>query len=117
MLAIHPIRSTDMTPTITPMGPGVPCYLVEWYQPPMCDAALTRAVARLEASAAIMAARGVSVMLLTIISVPSDEVLFGIFAADSAESVDETCDRAGLSASRLATATATSASPNGPTTF
>lgn len=105
-----------MNPAVNPMGPGAPCYLVEWYQPAMCESALARTAARLQASAAIMAARGVPVALLTMVSVPSDEVLFGIFTADSAESVDETCDRAGLSASRLATATAMSAPLAGPTT-
>lgn len=89
------------------MSPTAPCYLVEWYQPPVTEAALSRTAAKLRASAATMSARGFPVTLLTMVSVPSDEVLFGIFAADCADSVGETCDRAGIPASRLATAMST----------
>ncbi|AFM15255.1 hypothetical protein Mycch_0435 [Mycolicibacterium chubuense NBB4] len=90
------------------MGTTAPCYLVEWYQPPVTEAVLSQTAAKLADSAAAMSARGCPVRLLTMVSVPSDEVLFGLFAADSADHVAETCSRAGIPASRLAAAIATS---------
>ena len=37
--------------------------------------------------------------------VPTDEVLFAVFTADSANIVSQTCDRAGIPAQRVTTAT------------
>ena len=39
--------------------------------------------------------------LLMTMAVPSDEVLFGVFGAGSAEAVSEVCRRAGIPAERL----------------
>jgi hypothetical protein len=87
------------------MSSCVPCYLVEWYRAdvtgePLCDTA-----ARLSECAATMAATGSPVHLLTMLAVPADQVLFGVFTADSASAVTQTCDRAGLPAQRVTTAT------------
>jgi hypothetical protein len=41
------------------------------------------------------------VRLLMTLAVPTDEVLYGVFAAHSANTVSETCRRAGIPAERL----------------
>jgi hypothetical protein len=81
--------------------PGLPCYLVEWYSTGLIGETLDRTAATLDDSAASMSADGTPVQLLTMLSVPTDEVLFAVFAADSAPIVAKTCDRAGIPAQRL----------------
>jgi hypothetical protein len=81
--------------------PDPPCYLVEWYSPELIGAKLDRTAATLDESAASMSADGTPVQLLTMLSVPTDEVLFAVFAADSAPIVAQACDRAGIPAQRL----------------
>ena len=43
--------------------------------------------------------------LLNLLAVPTDEVLFAVFTAGSASIVAQTCDRAGIPAQRVTTAT------------
>jgi len=81
-----------------------PCYLVEWYRPAVTAAPLGDTAARLEEGAATVSHEGASVQLLMTLAVPDDEVLFGVFTADSAQSVSEACRRAGLPAERLTNA-------------
>jgi hypothetical protein len=85
-------------------APRLPCYLVEWYRPALTAAPLGDTAARLEEGAATVSHEGASVQLLMTLAVPDDEVLFGVFAADSAQSVSEACRRAGLPAERLTNA-------------
>jgi hypothetical protein len=80
---------------------SVPCYLVEWYGPRLAGEPIEDTAATLDDCAASMSIAGSSVRLLTILAVPTDEVLFGVFTADSADLVAETCQRAGLPAQRL----------------
>jgi hypothetical protein len=79
----------------------LPCYLVEWYWPDLTATQLDHTVARLERCAAEICGQGSSVQLLMTLSVPTDEVLFGVFGAGSAEAVSEVCRRAGIPAERL----------------
>lgn len=79
----------------------VPCFLVEWYGPKLAEEPIADTAAALDDCAASMSMAGSSVRLLTILAVPTDEVLFGVFTADSADIVAETCQRAGLPAQRL----------------
>jgi hypothetical protein len=81
--------------------PDLPCYLVEWYSPQLVGELLGRTAATLDESAASMSAAGTPVQLLTMLSVPADEVLFAVFVADSAPIVAQTCERAGIPAQRL----------------
>jgi hypothetical protein len=83
----------------------VPCYLVEWYHSAATEEALDDTAARLKNSAVSMSAHGSSVRLLNLLAVPTDEVLFAVFTADSATVVEETCDHAGIPAQRVTTAT------------
>jgi hypothetical protein len=86
------------------MNVPVPCYLVEWYRPSGTTESLGETAARLDECAASMSALGPPVHLLTMLAVPGDEVLFGVFTAASARAVTQTCDRAGLPAQRITTA-------------
>jgi hypothetical protein len=87
------------------MSLAVPCYLVEWYRPAVIEEPLDETAARLNASAASMSSSDSPVQLLTMLAVPADEVLFGVFTASSANVVTQTCDRAGIPAQRVTTAT------------
>lgn len=87
------------------MTAPVPCYLVEWYHSAAMEESLDDTVARLKDSAVLMSAQGSPVRLLNLLAVPTDEVLFAVFTADSASVVAQTCDRAGIPAQRVTTAT------------
>ena len=84
--------------------PRVSCYLVEWYHPEVTEDALDATAATLDESAASVSAQGSPVRLLTLVCVPTDEVLFGVFAADGAQIVAQACRRAGIPAQRLTAA-------------
>lgn len=90
--------------------PGEPCYLIEWYRPPFTEQSLELTAAKLEDCAAAMCAEGAWVQLLTLLAVPSDEVVFAVFAASSSQIAAQTCVRAGLPAERLTAAAAIRAS-------
>jgi hypothetical protein len=83
----------------------VPCYLVEWYHSAVTEEPLDDMAARLNECAASMSAQGAPVQLLNLLAVPTDEVLFAVFTADSANTVEQTCDRAGIPAQRVTIAT------------
>lgn len=87
------------------MTAPVPCYLVEWYHSAVTEEPLDNTAARLNDSAALMSEHGSTVRLLNLLAVPTDEVLFAVFTADSASAVAEACDHAGLPAQRVSTAT------------
>jgi hypothetical protein len=67
-------------------------FLVEWYRPEVAEIPLDDIVARLGDS---------SVRLLMAIAIPVDEMVLGVFTADSAQLVDDACERAGIPAGRL----------------
>ncbi len=81
--------------------PQLPCYLVEWYRPQLTAGMLDDAAVRLDECAMVMCREGSPVQLLMTLAVPTEEVLFGVFAAGSAHFVSETCRRAGIPAERL----------------
>ncbi|OBK70232.1 hypothetical protein [Mycobacterium sp. 1274761.0] len=87
------------------MADPVPCYLVEWYHSAATEESLDDTAARLSDSAVLMSTQGSPVQLLNLLVVPTDEVLFAVFTADSATTVAQTCDRAGIPAQRVTTAT------------
>lgn len=82
--------------------PSAPRYLVEWYRPEVTEAVLELAVTRLDAAAALVSfSAGSPVRFLLVLSAPSDEVVFGLFAAASAAPVAQVCRHAGWPAERL----------------
>lgn len=72
------------------------CFLVEWYQPDLVESAVDAAIDRLTA-----AATATRVKLLVALSAPTDETLFGVFAADSVDAVVAVCWQAGWHVDRL----------------
>lgn len=85
-------------------APLMPCYLVEWYRPELRTRPLEEVAAKLEECAAMLSANGSPVQLVMTLAVPAEEVLFGIFQADSADSVSEACTCAGMPGGRLSEA-------------
>jgi hypothetical protein len=79
----------------------VPCYLVEWYGPRISGEPIEDTAATLDDCATATCTPESHVRLLTMLAVPSDEVLFGVFTADSPDLVAVTCQRAGIPAQRL----------------
>jgi hypothetical protein len=84
--------------------PRQPCYLVEWYEPELIDECLELTAAKLDECAASMSADGSPVELLMTLAVPTDEVVFGLFMAGSAQIVSQACLRAGVPAQRVTVA-------------
>ncbi|MCT7658274.1 hypothetical protein [Mycobacterium deserti] len=81
---------------------GTPsCYLAEWYLPELTEQSVEDLVGRLDAAAAVMTDQGTPVRLLVTLAVPTDEVLYGVFGADSSDIVSRTCHAAGAPHQRL----------------
>jgi hypothetical protein len=76
-------------------------YLAEWYLPEMNATSVDEMVAKLDAAAAAVSADGAPVRLVVTLSVPTDEVLYGVFGAPSPEIVSQTCLRAGVPFQRI----------------
>ena len=77
------------------------CYLVEWYRPSITGDLLDHTIDQLDECAASLSSKGSLVQLLMTLAVPSDDVVFGVFEADSTHSVASACDRAGIPAQRV----------------
>lgn len=82
-------------------APSVACYLAEWYRPEVTQQPLDETVAILDAVAATMRVEGSLVKLLMTLAVPTDEVVYGLFAACSPDIVVQACRRAGIPLERL----------------
>jgi hypothetical protein len=74
------------------------CYIAEWYRLELAHDALGRAVATIDACASTAVGQAPPVKLLAMLAVSTDEVVFGIFAAGSADQVADVCHQAGLPA-------------------
>lgn len=72
------------------------CFLVEWYQPDLMESAVDAAIDRLAGAAVAMRAK-----LLVALTSPSDETLFGVIVADSAEAVIAVCRQSGWHIDRI----------------
>ncbi|WP_064743061.1 hypothetical protein [Pseudonocardia spinosispora] len=93
---------------------GLPHYLVEWYRPEPNGELLDRTTAFLEHAIRTLSAEGCPVRLLMTVAVPADEVIFGVFAAGSAQVVEQVCRRAGVPSGRLSTAETRCPEPRAP---
>jgi len=83
------------------LGGEPTCYLAEWYLPEITEQSVDELVARLDAAAAVVTDEGTPVRLLVTLSVPTDEVLYGVFSAHSRNIVSRTCMQAGAPHQRL----------------
>ncbi len=79
-------------------GPPERCYLVEWYQSALLTGPLDETVVRLGSAAD---AENAGVHLVLTLAAPSDEVLYSLFTADSVETVNRVCSRAGWPPDRI----------------
>jgi hypothetical protein len=82
-------------------APGRTYYLAEWYRPRLTTAELDDAATKLGAGVAAASSDGSDVRLLVALAMPTDDVLFALFAAASAQLVSDACRRAGIPAERL----------------
>jgi hypothetical protein len=76
-------------------------YLAEWYLPEMTATSVDQMVAKLDAAAAAISSGGTPVRLVVTLSVPTDEVLYGVFGAPSPDLVSQTCTQAGVPFQRI----------------
>src|ERR1700740_2208886 len=109
MLGKHPIRQVPPTISVHSVGsaaPQVACYLAEWYRPEVTQQPLDDTVDKLDAIAATMSVEGSVVKLLVTLAVPTDEVIYGVFAACSPDIVVQACRRGGIPLGRLCSAAA-----------
>src|ERR1700741_1792797 len=97
MLGKHPIRQVPPITSVHSVGsaaPQVACYLAEWYRPEVTQHPLDDTVDKLDAVAAMMRVEGSLVKLLVTLAVPTDEVIYGVFASCSPDIVVQACRRA-----------------------
>jgi hypothetical protein len=80
------------------------CFLAEWYRSELAERSVEPTIATLDDAAAEVSASGTPVRLLALFAMPNDDLLFGVFTAESAQTVAQACERAGMSAQRLTSA-------------
>jgi hypothetical protein len=83
------------------------CYLVEWYRPELIEDRFTAALDALDECVTAMTCEGTPVRVLHTVTVPSDQVVFGVVVAGSEAIAAELCRRAGVPAERLTAAIST----------
>lgn len=83
---------------------GLEQFLVEWYGPRATARSITETAGRLNDGAASTSARGAHIRLLMALAVPADDYAFGVFAAESAETVAQVCADAGAPPERISAA-------------
>jgi muconolactone delta-isomerase len=76
-------------------------YLAEWYGGEFDQHEIDRIAARLDESSQYVSARGAAVRRVMTMAVPAGEWMFGIFDANSAESVEQVCRHAGMDPQQL----------------
>jgi hypothetical protein len=76
-------------------------YLAEWYLFELTDKSVDDIVAKLDVAAITVSNEGTPVRLVVTLAVPTDEVLYGVFGAQSPDIGTATCTRAGVPHQRL----------------
>jgi hypothetical protein len=77
------------------------CFLAEWYQPALVDRDIDDVTSMFGDAAASIHAGGHPIQLLAALAASTDQVLFGVFAAESADTVRRTCESAGWPPDRV----------------
>ncbi len=103
MVAAHRVLMTSTSPTSS--NPNVGTYLVERYWPGITQELLAAAIARGELEASGPTQVGGRVRRLGSVLLASDEVVFCLFTADSADAVAEVNDRARFPYDRIVAGT------------
>ncbi len=94
------LRTTSVH-SVGSAAPQIAGYLAEWYRPEVTQQPLDDTVAKLDTVAAAMRVEGSLVKLLVTLAVPTDEVIYSVFAACSPDIVVQACRRAGIPLERL----------------
>ncbi len=81
--------------------PEVGYFLAEWYLPELTEESVDEVLAKLDVAAVSVSEEGTPVRLVVTLAVPTDEVLYGVFGAESPDVVTTTCQRAGIPHQRL----------------
>lgn len=76
-------------------------YLAEWYRAELDEPATDHVVARLVPGSELVAADGTTATVVVSVAVPSDGVIFCVFAASSHEAVERACSDAGIPTERI----------------
>lgn len=76
-------------------------YLAEWYLLEQTESSIDDMVSKIDKAANRVGQEGVPVRLIATISVPSDEVFYGVFVAKCPDAVTMTCQRGGIPHDRL----------------
>jgi len=71
--------------------PEVGYFLAEWYLPELTEQSVDDVVAKLDVAALSVSDEGTPVRLVVTLAVPTDEVLYGVFGAQSPDIVTTTC--------------------------
>ncbi|OBJ61629.1 hypothetical protein [Mycobacterium sp. 1423905.2] len=79
-------------------------FLVEWYGPQAPVQTIVDIAGLLADHATAISARGAEVRLLMAMAIPADEYAFGVFAAESANTVAQVCNDANAPAERISKA-------------
>ncbi len=79
-------------------------FLVEWYGPRAPAGSINETAWRLNDGAASVSARGTQIRSLMVLAIPADDYAFGVFVAESAETVAQVCVDAGTPAERISAA-------------
>lgn len=83
---------------------GLERFLVEWYGPRAPTRSIDETADRINDGATSTSALGAQIRLLMAMAVPADDYAFGVFAAESAETVARVCADAGAPAERISAA-------------
>jgi hypothetical protein len=79
-------------------------FLVEWYGPQAPVQTIVDTAGVLVDRATAISARGEQIRLLMAMAIPADDYAFGVFAADSANTVAQVCNDANAPAERISKA-------------
>ena len=103
LIGKHPIPSLLLRRYLVLMDsvPEAEYYLAEWYLPELTEQSVDDVVAKLDTAAVSVSDEGTPVRLVVTLAVPTDEVLYGVFGAQSPDIVTITCQRAGVPHQRL----------------
>jgi hypothetical protein len=77
------------------------CFLAEWYRPAVVNADIDEVATALGDTVARLHRQGHPIRLLATLAASTDQVLYSVFAADSAETVTRACQGAGWPADRI----------------
>jgi hypothetical protein len=84
--------------------PGLGRFLVEWYGHSVSVGPIGETAGRLNDGAASISAGGGQIRLLMALAIPAEHYAFGVFAAESADTVAQVCADAGAPPARISAA-------------